>query len=60
MKQLYCSQYGFRTGHSHNQAVCELKGEISKNTEKNWTTVCVFLDLSNAFDTLKHSAVFQK
>ena len=59
-KQLYCSQYGFRTGHSCNQAVCELIGEISKNTEKNWTTVCVFLDLLKAFDMLEHSAVFQK
>ena len=60
MNQLYCSQYGFRTGHSCNQAVCELIGEIAKNTEKNWTTVCVFLDLSKAFDMLEHSVVFQK
>ena len=60
MKQLYCSQYGFRTGHSCNQAVCELIGEIAKNTEKNWTTVCIFLNLSKAFDTLEHTAVFQK
>ena len=58
--QLYCSQYRFRTGHSCNQAVCELIGEIAKNTEKNWTTVCVFLDLSKAFDTLEHTAIFQK
>ena len=58
--QLYCSQYGFRTGHSCNQAVCELIGEIAKNTEKNWTTVCVFLDLSKAFDMLEHTAIFQK
>ena len=47
-------------GHSCNQAVCELIGKIAKNTEKNWTTVCVFLDLSKAFDTLEHSVVFQK
>ena len=59
-KQLYCSQYGIKTGYSCNQAICELIGEISKNTEKNWTTVCIFLDLSKAFDTLEHSAVFQK
>ena len=58
--QLYCSQYGFRTGYSCNQAVCELVGEIAKNTEKNWTTVCVFLDLSKAFDMLEHSTVFDK
>ena len=58
--QLYCSQYGFRTGNCCNQAVCELIGEIAKNTEKNWTTVCIFLDLSKAFDTLEHTAIFQK
>ena len=39
---------------------CELIGEIAKNTKKNWTTVCIFLDLSKAFNTLKHTAVFQK
>ena len=60
MNQLYCSQYGFRTGHSCNQVVCELIGEIAKNTEKNWTTVCIFLNLSKAFDTLEHTAIFQK
>ena len=58
--QFYYSQYGFRTGHSCNQVICELVGEIVKNTEKNWTTVCVFLDLSKAFDTLEHSTVIQK
>ena len=58
--QLYSSQYGFRIGHSCNQAVCELVGEIAKNTEKNWTTVCVFLDLSKAFNTLEHYTVFDK
>ena len=58
--QLYCSQYDFRTGHSCNQAVCELIGKISKNIERDWTTICVFLDLSKAFDTLEHSAVLQK
>ena len=60
MNQFYYSQYGFRTGHSCNQAICELVGEITKNTEKNWTTVYVFLDLSKAFDTLEHSTVIQK
>ena len=60
MNQLYCSQYGFRTGHSCNQAICELVAEISKNTEKNWTTVCIFLDLSKAFGMLEHAAVIHK
>ena len=58
--QLYSSQYGFRTGHSCNQGVCELVGEIAKNIQKNWTTVCVFLGISKVFDTLEHSTVFDK
>ena len=58
--QFYYSQFGFRTGHLCNQVICELVGEIVKNTEKNWTTVCVFLDLLKAFDTLEHSTVIQK
>ena len=52
--QLYCSQYGLRTGHSCNQAICELVGEIAKNAEKNWTTICV--DITKAFDALQHSS----
>ena len=58
--QLYNSQYRFRTGHSCNQAICELVGEIAKNSEKNYTNVCVFLDLSKVFDTLEHTTVFNK
>ena len=58
-QQLYTSQYGFRSGHSCNQAVNELIAEIAKNTERNWTTVCVFLDLSKAFDMLEHTSVYK-
>ena len=58
--QLFCSQYGFRTGHSCNQAICELVGVVAKNIEKNWTTVCVFLDLSKAFNMLEHASVYEK
>ena len=27
---------------------------------KNWTTVCVFLDLSKAFNMLEHASVYEK
>ena len=33
--QLYQSQYGFRTGHSCENAICELVGTIAKNREEN-------------------------
>ena len=46
--QLYRSQYGFRAKHSCSQAISELIGEIVKNTEKNFTTCGVFINLSKA------------
>ena len=32
--QLYQSQYGFRTGHSCENAICELVGTVAKNREE--------------------------
>ena len=50
--QLYQSQYGFRSGHSCQNAISELIGTILKNQEENKMTIGVFIDLSKAFDTL--------
>ena len=58
--QLYDSQYGFREGHSCENAISELVGEILKNKENNKFTVSLFLDLSKAFDSLKHSTLINK
>ena len=58
--QLYCSQYGFRTGHSCEHAVSELLAEIIKSKEEGLYTACMFLDLSKAFDTLEHEVVLRK
>ena len=59
-KQLYNKQYGFRSKHSTEQAVCEIVAKILKNVENRIPSVAIFLDLSKAFDTLEHSIVLMK
>ena len=58
--QLYQSQYGFRSGHSCQNAISELIGTILKNREENKLTIGVFIDLSKAFDTLSHDILLRK
>ena len=58
--QLFQSQYGFRTGHSCENAICELVGTVAKNREEKKHTIGVFIDLSKAFDILNHQMLFCK
>ena len=58
--QLYESQYGFRKGHSCEYAISELPSAILKNKETNKYTISLFLDLSKAFDSLKHDTLLKK
>ena len=58
--QIYSSQYGFRTGHSCQDAIADLIGEIARNLDEGLYTIGVFLDLSKAFDTLEHEVLFDK
>ena len=58
--QLYNSQYGFRTGHSCENAVSELLAEIIKGNQEGLYTVSMLLDLSKAFDTLEHEVLLKK
>ena len=58
--QLYQRQYGFRSGHSCQNAISELVGTILKNQEENKLTIGVFIDLSKAFDTLSHDILLRK
>ena len=58
--QLYQRQYGFRSGYSCENAICELVGTIAKHKEQKETSIGVFIDLSKAFDTLNHSMLLSK
>ena len=58
--QIYDSQYGFRTKHSCDNAIGELLGNIVKSQELGKYTIALFLDLSKAFDTLKHDILLNK
>ena len=57
---LYCSQYGFRTSHSTINAITELYTQVIKGFEERKFTLCVFLDLSKAFDTIDHKTLLDK
>ena len=58
--QVYVSQYGFRSGHSCENAISELISAVLKGFQSNKYTVGVFLDLSKVFDTLKHTILLDK
>ena len=59
-ESLYVSQYGFREGHSCENAISELVSQIVKGKQEGLYTLALFLDLSKAFDSLEHSVLLKK
>lgn len=47
-------QYGFRAGRSTQNAIAYLTGKIYKAIDDKIPTICVFIDLAKAFDTVSH------
>ena len=59
-KILFNSQYGFRSKHSCEQALIELRGELIQAKENKLKSAALFLDLSKAFNTLNHEVLLSK
>lgn len=58
-KVLYSKQFDFQMGHLTERAMVQLTDQILESFECNKCTLGVFIDLSNAFNTVDHS-VFLK
>ena len=56
----FSSQYGFKKKHSTELAVLELVDRITQELDKGHTPINIYLDLSNAFDTLDHNILQHK
>ena len=52
-------QFGFRSGKSTQDAISSLTNEIYKAMDLSKPTLCVFLDLKKAFDTVSHSQLLK-
>ena len=59
-KLFFVSQYGYRKCHSTENACLELIDRISHQLDSKQTPICLFLDLSKAFDTLDHNILLSK
>ena len=57
---LFELQFGFRKNRSPSQAATLLIENISHAMEEKKSALCVFLDLSKAFDTIEHSTLLSK
>ena len=57
---LYKSQYGFRKQMSTSLAIIELVEEITNSLDNHESTVGVFIDMKNAFDTVDHGILTEK
>ena len=53
-------QFRFQKGHSIEPAIIQLTDQINSSFEKNHITLGVFIDLSNAFDTVDHHILVSK
>ena len=53
-------QFGFRKGHSTEQAILEITENLKTSIDNNLITCGVFIDFSKAFDTVNHEILLAK
>ena len=53
-------QFGFRKGHSTEQAILEIIENLKTSIDNNLITCGVFIDFSKAFDTVNHEILLAK
>lgn len=53
-------QFGFRGARSTQDAIAHITSEIYSNVDKNKPTMCIFVDLAKAFDTVNHDILVEK
>ena len=56
----YLRQFGFLKNHSSSHALIHLINKISSVIDQHETTIGIFLDLSEVFDTIDHEILFTK
>ena len=57
---LYEYQFGFREGHSTNQALTEITDNIKFAMDNQLLTCGIFIDLTKAFATVNHNILLDK
>ena len=58
-KLLSDRQFGFMEGKSTEDAISSLSAEIYRALDDNKASLCVFLDLAKAFDTVSHAQLLE-
>ena len=54
------NQYGFRSNRSTTLALLERVEKITKSIDDGIYTICIFIDIKKAFDTIDHNILLKK